>query len=171
MDNEIFSILHKKNSVKYKPLQALSQRGYGEEDYSPAPLDQPEQVYFAQNREQACLFWCYASNYRSEEFFVLSLLCRKVIPQDNFWFQKGAQLVAQIFKPLIQWTRLTAKSRYHLKIGLIWRHHPSRFSLQKSTFPRKIQAHTLLQTQPLLQPRTCLPPKTKKAKLLNVPIT
>ena len=34
----------------------LAKGGYGEEDYSPAPLDQPEQVYFAQNREQACLF-------------------------------------------------------------------------------------------------------------------
>ena len=72
MDGEIFSILHKKNSVKYKPLQTLSQRGYGEEDYSPAPLDQPEQVYFAQNREQACLFWCYASNCRPQEFFLSS---------------------------------------------------------------------------------------------------
>ena len=50
----------------------LAKGGYGEEDYSPAPLDQPEQVYFAQNREQACLFWCYASNCRPQEFFLSS---------------------------------------------------------------------------------------------------
>ena len=93
------------------------------------------------NLPYTCLFWCYALNYRSEEFFVLSLLCRKAIPQENFWFQKGAQLLAQIVKRLIQWTRVTAKSRYHLKIGLIRHHRPSRFSLPHFwvNFPAKFK--------------------------------
>ena len=49
-------------------------------------------------------------NHRPEEFFISSFLCRKTVPQHNFWFQKNAQLVAQTFEQLIQWKRLTAKS-------------------------------------------------------------
>ena len=48
------------------------------------------------------LFSCYALNYRPEDFFVLSSLCRKTLLQHSFWFQKVAQLVVQAFKQLIQ---------------------------------------------------------------------
>ena len=40
-----------------------------------------KQVQFALNRK---LFWCYALNYRPEEFSVSSFLCRKTVPQHNF---------------------------------------------------------------------------------------
>ena len=60
-----------------------------------------------------CLFWSYTLKYRPEELFVSSFLCRKTVPQHNFWFQKVAQLVAQAFKQLTQRRRLTTKSRYH----------------------------------------------------------
>ena len=48
---------------------------------------------------------------------------------------KEAQLVAQAFKKLIQWRRLTTNSKYHVSVGLLWRHRLSRYSMSQFWAP------------------------------------
>ena len=121
------------------------------------------------------LFWCYALNYRPEEFFASSFLCRKTVPQHNIWLQKVVQLAVQGFKQSIQRRRLTTKSKYHIQTGLIWRHRQSRISpvtfwVRSPTdfkFSKRILVYSHEQVAGLPPPLS-LPPNG--LKILDVPI-
>ena len=54
---------------------------------------------------------------------------------------KEVQLVAQAFKELIQPRRLNSNSKYHLSVGLLWRHRLSRFSMSQfwTRFPTDLK--------------------------------
>ena len=90
--------------------QARSQGGGGEGGLPPAWL---KKFQFCP-KQKNMPFWCYALNYRPEEFCFASFLCRKTVPEKNFWLQKVVQLVTQGFKQSIQRRRLTTTSRYHM---------------------------------------------------------
>ena len=107
------------------PPQVRSKGGGGGGGLPPCPT----YISSVCPKQKTWPFWCYALNYRTVKLFASLFLCRKTVPQHNFWFQKVTQLVGQAFKQLIQRRRLTTNSRFHIQIGLIWRHRHSRYSL------------------------------------------
>ena len=114
---------------------------------------------FSLPNQNMSLFWCHALSCRPEEFLTSSFLFRKMLPHQNFWFQKLAQLIGQAFKHLIQRTRLTNIYR------LVWSDiTATAFPVTlPNTFPHKIQTHSLLHAQHHFQSinynRPSLPPK------------